>query len=500
VLLEILTIKLTYMKFNYFLLLAFLVVLTTACSEDEEQLAPVAEFTFSPESLLAGDEVQFTDNSQPGSNDIIEWTWDFGVVEANSDQQNATYVYQEEGDYDVRLFIKDASGMTAICEKVITVEDKPVTEFEATLDWTFNNGTAVEGYNDATRAAIADDGTIYYVEGMGANSQVVAVTDNGTSATKKWAYAAGVNIKNAPSVDTDGNVYIGSWAVPSLLSLSAGDGSVRWQGETGNRGVSNSSCAMDDNGNVYVSTKGSASAGLYSFSPDGTKRWEVLDLGSTYSTPALSADGSTAYFFDTSNGLVYAINASDGSFKWNEAVSTSAGYGTSISVDSDGTLYLTTDTEVVAVSDNSSSGAVKWTSAISLANSSGVVIGTDGTLYTGSSAGVYALNPADGSVKWQNEVVIEESVPAVDKNDNIYVGTQDGRLVIINSLGEKVKEFTLGNGIVNSPVMADDGTIYVESYDASAGTITLNKISVPDSAPADSAWPMKGKNRRHTSM
>lgn len=488
------------MKFNYSLLLAFLVVLTSACSKDEDEKAPVAEFTFSPESPLAGDEVQFTDNSQPGSNDIIEWTWDFGVVDGNSDQQNTTYVFQEEGDYDVRLFVKDAAGMTAICEKVITVEAKPVTEFEATLDWAFNNGTAVEGYNDATRAAIADDGTIYYVEGIGANSQVVAVTDNGTTATKKWSYAAGVNIKNAPSVDTDGNVYIGSWAVPSLLSLSAADGTVRWHVETGTRGVSNSTCAMDNNGNVYVSTKGSATSGLYSFSPDGTKRWEVLDLGSTYSTPALSADGSTAYFFDTSNGLVYAINTADGTFKWNEAVSTSSGYGTSISIDSDGTLYLTTDTEVVAVNDNATSGAIKWATEISQANSSGVVIGSDGILYTGSSAGVYALNPADGSVKWQHEVVIEESVPAVDKNDNIYVGTQDGRLVIINSQGEKVKEFTLGSGIVNSPVMTDDGTIYVESYDVSAGTITLNKISVPDSAPASSAWPMKGKNRRHTSM
>lgn len=214
-----------------------------------------------------------------------------------------------------------------------------------------------------------------------------------------------------------------------------------------------------------------------------------------YTSPAISNDGKTGYFYTQATKILHAINLADGSFNWGLKVSSDADYGTSVSIGSDGTIYLTTGSDVIAVTDNGTSGSIKWKAQVSSANRSGVVIGPNGDLYTGSKGGLVSLNPDDGSINWVNDsIVIGNSVPAVDSNGNIYVGTINGKFAIISPSGKLLKELTLGDGLVTSPVIADDGTVYVSAKDGS--NIKLYKISVPNSnGPANSNWPMKGQNR-----
>ena len=78
----------------------------------------------------------------------------------------------------------------------------------------------------------------------------------------------------------------------------------------------------------------------------------------------------------------------------------------------------------------------------------------------------FVFGQSDGSKKWDFKAgggVI--SSPAVGIDGTIYVGSKDRNLYAINPDGTKKWEFITGRWVVSSPKIASDGTIYVGSYD-----------------------------------
>lgn len=488
-------------------LTAVIMSLFIACSDQDDiepiviDPTPLIEFSFTPEEARVKQEVSFSGRWLTGSSVITSWRWNFGDAENSiSNQQNAEFSYSEEGIYTVSLTAKDAEDDSLTVSKEIVIKEPLPDPFEASITWTYNNETAVSNYNDGSSSpVIGDDGTIYYLESYaGAESKMVAVNDAGETATKKWEAALGYNLRNAPAMGPDGDLYIGAWSLEALNKVSAAAGSILWLGDTGS-GISNSTAAIDDNGNVYFGTR---SAGIMSWSSGGELRWAFnSDVSGAryYASPVLSADGQVLYAIIT-NGELYAINTSDGTLKWNEPVPyTGDGTGTSLALDDNGNIYLTSTDAVFAVEDQGENGVVKWSYTTSGANSSGVVVGEDNKIYTGSTAGLVSLNAADGTENWVYESPIEESVPAIDSKGNIYAGTTSGKLIVVNPEGELLKSLNLSENNVHSPTISSDGTVYVEAYDGAE--ITLFKIKVENGeGPADSPWPMKGQNRYNTGM
>lgn len=485
-------------RFSLFLLLSLVFM---GCDKDEdviqEKKNPDVEFAFNPETPTAGEEVVFTANSLTGSSEISTWSWDFGD-NGTSTGMETTYSFEESGSYTVVLTASDIEGTSIEVSKDITVSEKP---FQATIAWSFSNGTKVNKINDASAPAIDDAGIIYYSEGSaGGNTKLVAVMGNETEAQKKWESSLGFDMRNAPAIGPNGNIYVGLWTgKESLVKIDGETGENLWGAST-NGGLSNSTAAIDSDGNVYI---GSYRAGAYAFDSDGELLWNHDPEGVRYySSPVLSADESTLYISMVNGGELRAISTADGSLKWNEPVAISdSGMGTSLSLDSDGTVYVTTGTQAVAITDNGDTGSIKWTSDLEGPNASGVVIGPEGDLYVGTESGLVSLNPADGAMQWiyKTDHAIKESVPAVDSNGNIYVGSIEGEFHIVSPDGEALKIIDLGDNIVNSPTIADNGSVYVEAKDGDQ--ILLYKIIVENSTgPADSPWPMKGQNRKHTSQ
>lgn len=493
-------------RINIFLGIIISCVVFIGCSSKEVQepiyiiATPLVEFSYSPETVRAGEEVSFNARFLTGSSVITSWTWNFGDIgQSTAASQNSSFTFQEEGTYTVALTVSDKNNALTTITEDITVLERLADPFDAVVAWAFTNGTTIPNYNDgASSPAIADDGTIYYLESYGgAESRMIAVEDQSTLAIKKWDYASGSNLRNAPSIGTDGDIYIGAWHNDAMRKIRATNGSEIWA-QTTNSGISNSTAAIDANGNIYVGTR---AEGIISWDSNGTERWKFKEVTGTgyYASPAISADGTTIYALK-SNGFLYAINAGDGTGKWAEPLAlTGDGTGSALSINSDGTLYFTTDTHVVAVTDNGNDMTVKWSIEAQGANSSGVVIGVDGSLYVGTIAGLLSLNPQSGATNWLYGAEINESVPAVDSKDNIYFGTADGKLLVVDKSGELLKQFILTSEEVHSPVISDDGSVYVEGF--SGSSITLFKIDVANSGgPADSPWPMKGQNRRNTSL
>lgn len=490
------------MKIGKLLILSFLFSIAFVACEDDENvenmLPPRADFSFTPTAPIEGEEILFYADPERGSGEIATWYWTFGDPEAStSDKRNPYFTYANAGTYEVILKVMNSAGRSMEISRPVTVSPPPPDEFPANITWEFTTNTPVSNINDGSSSpVIGDDGTIFYVESRaGSESKVVAVTDQGESAELLWASnAIGGELPNAPSIGPDGNIYINAWVDDfAITKLNAADGTIMWSGGIGTD-VSNNTPAVDSQGNTYHGSRSQIpNGGVYSWSPTGEKRWEITGFGAFYAAPVISSDESTVYFLNTDNGEIWAVNTEDGSQKWESPVGLGSGiHGSSLSMDAEGTIYFTTNTHVVAVNDEGETGSIKWQTEVDDASNSGVVIGPQGDLYTGSMGGLLSINPSDGSLNWSYDAEIVESVPAVDVNGNVYVGTNDGNLIIVNSQGQILRELELGDDVVNSPTITDDGTVYVEA--TSNSTIKLYKITVADSGPAESPWPMKGQN------
>ncbi len=135
-------------------------------------------------------------------------------------------------------------------------------------------------------------------------------------------------------------------------------------------------------------------------------------------------------------------------------------------------------------------GTIKWVFESDKGMESSPAIGADGTIYIGSHQNVlYAINP-DGSEKWHFQVgdgpVYSQSgtakysgtkgilsSPAVAKDGTIYFTSQSDLLFALNPDGtEKWRyEIDLSIDIWNSPAIGKDGTVYVGSHDDFRGKL-----------------------------
>jgi outer membrane protein assembly factor BamB len=148
-------------------------------------------------------------------------------------------------------------------------------------------------------------------------------------------------------------------------------------------------------------------------------------------------------------------------------------------VSDDGTIYVgSTDTRLYALDQK---GIIIWTYETGDQIVASPAIGSDGTVYIGSAdRQLYAINP-DGTLKWvyPTKAVLTSS-PALAADGTIYVaGTfldqtficsvedqnpvQLGSFYAINQNGTLQWSITLSGPVNSSPVIADDGTIYIGS-------------------------------------
>jgi outer membrane protein assembly factor BamB len=132
-------------------------------------------------------------------------------------------------------------------------------------------------------------------------------------------------------------------------------------------------------------------------------------------------------------------------------------------IGSDGTIYVGTSEDFYAIN---SDGSQKWIFQTEDWVQSSPAIGSDGTIYVGTNDNnLYAINP-DGTEKWafltEGSVV---SSPAVGSDGMIYVGSSDSNLYAINPDGTEKWAFLTEGKVESSPAIGSDGTIYVGSFD-----------------------------------
>jgi PKD repeat protein len=157
----------TYNSVNTYPITLTVTNATSGCSSTVVQQIEVSNYQAQislPTVVCLGQPVSFTDNSTAGAN---TWSWNFGVNQGTSTEQNPTYTYNTAGTYTVQLASQNtASGCSGSTSASITVQPTPTPSFTATpltncapsvvnfvntstggstYSWNFGNGSTFTG-------------------------------------------------------------------------------------------------------------------------------------------------------------------------------------------------------------------------------------------------------------------------------------------------------------------------------------------------------------------
>jgi PKD repeat protein len=333
----------------------------TVTSPPPANVAPSADFTFSPTNPIVGQTVSFTDGSSDSDGTIVSWAWTFGDG-ATSNNRNPSRIYSAANTYTVTLTVTDNDGETDTQTKQLTVTSPPPANNAPNADFTFaptnpETGTTITftdastdsdgtitnwawNFGDGTTSTQRNPTKAYTTASTFTVTLTVTDDDGATDIQTKQVTVAAPNV--APVADftfTPTNPETGTTITFTDASTDS-DGTITgWAWNFGDTTTSN----------VQNPTKAYTAAGTYTVTltvtdNDGATNTKTKQI--TINTPN---SAPTAAFTWNTNGLTVDFDGSD-------------------SVDSDGTIV-----------------SYVWTS-------DGTQIGTGETLsYTYSAAGTYTV-------------------------------------------------------------------------------------------------------------
>jgi len=289
---------------------------------------------------------------------------------------------------------------------------------------------------------------------------------------KIWEFDSGAPIESTPDL-ADGMIFFGTDS-GTVYALDEGTGMARWSYQTA--GASNISSPAVCNGMVFVCSGGGGGGGcLYALDEaSGTQEWNYSTGGSISGSPAASSD---TVFIGDSNGMLYALNMSDGTSKFTVPVGPPEGDPpgpiASTPVVADPLVYVTsTNGRVYGI--NMVSGTSVWHYVTGGPIISSPAVDTDrNILIVGSQDEyLYALNRMTGALLpsglpvWKTYVGnMDRSSSAISGDGLVYVGTTSNFYCLNEtSAGAIVWSYTTSGPVYSSPALTDEHAI-VSSYD-----------------------------------
>jgi outer membrane protein assembly factor BamB len=254
-------------------------------------------------------------------------------------------------------------------------------------------------------------------------------------------------------------------SAPSLLWKFRTDASV------------NASPVIGQDGTIFLA---SADGRLYALTQIGAEKWSFQAQESIFSTPAIGNDG-TIYFGDLA-GNYYALNP-DGSQKWVHSFSagTDRRITASPAVTNGGISYVPSwNDQLCAVTP---AGNSLWCAGLKGMLSSSPALDLNGNVYIAgqdvnqsTAFALYKYDPNSARQLWKFSDVLgidrnrAISTPAIDAQRNrLYVGMTGDSNGILYELslndGSLVRRIDFDRGILSSPAVGSDGTLYVGSLD-----------------------------------
>jgi len=331
-----------------------------------------------------------------------------------------------------------------------------ITELEK---WRFH----VDGWIDSS-PVVDNNGVIYFSH---TGHHVYAIYPNGIL---KWKYqTGGFMMSSGPAIAEDGTIYVGSWD-DTFYAINP-NGTTKWKCNA--RGTIACSPAIAEDGTIYVGTMRGSNEGEIVAIRNDTLLWYYPTGYYITSDPAIGDDGTI--YCGSGDKYFYALNP-NGTLKWK--FKTGDYIKGPASIAEDGTVYIGSwDDYLYALYPNN--GTMIWRSKVAGGTETNPSIGNDGTIYVGCDR-LYAIYP-NGTKKWTFSLGtnrhIHKSCPAISADGTIYVGTNigevsGGEIIAVNPNGTERwrKKIAFDGWIDSSPVIGEDGTVYIGSaYEVSHG-------------------------------
>lgn len=265
---------------------------------------------------------------------------------------------------------------------------------------------------------------------------------------------------------------------------------LQWSFKT--KGSIHGSPVIAPDGTLYIA---STDRTLYALNSAGQEQWKYVAQESIFGTPALGSDGSV--MFGDLNGRYYSV-LPGGNEKW--IFQLTGGNDrrilTSPVVDSTGQSYIGgwNDNFVAIRAD----GNIRWKSTVAGLVSSSPVLDASENVYIAtqerSELAVRRFKPSSATSVWKytDPIGVDYRIvasPAINTLRNaVYIGVcrdDDGILYGINTeTGTRSFRKVLPKGILSSPAIAQDGTLYIGCLDGNlyainpAGGTTLWSFKV----------------------
>ena len=344
-------------------------------------------------------------------------------------------------------------------------------------------------------SVIGPDGTIY-IGNFPGNLFALRDPGGGDELEVLWRFhpPGATPLHATPALGPDGTVYLGfatglqapepGGTLYALRAPSSGaEGQVAWSVDLG-PGRPTSSPAVASDGAIYMVGGGGR---LFAVAPDGAVRWTAQAGPTLKGSPALGPDGTV--YVPSMDGRLYAVapplgGAGEGSLRWSfdfgqhlgptplvtapqgGGGQTGIGSGASPTVGPDGTIYLgANNSNFYAIGAD---GQLRWLfeAERELAGiwATAALGADDSTLYFGANkGGIYALDRADGSLRWQFNIYGSVySSPALDRQGILYTGSTVGHLYALDSAtGRPIFDHDAGQQLWSAPSIRPDGSLVV---------------------------------------
>jgi sugar lactone lactonase YvrE len=310
------------------------------------------------------------------------------------------------------------------------------------------------------------DGTLYASSSLGT---LVALAPDGSLL---WEHETHYEILGSATLGPDGTLYVGGadydgarYDSRGMIGALAADGTVRWEHQTSDPGGA-SSAAIGPRGTVYF-VDGSA-AELWAIQPSGCVEW-VVDLdGYSASRPAID-DAGNLYLTsrEDQSSHLYCIRP-DGAVSWRFTVSGTVFSGPALAADD--TAIFATDAGVVHAVDGQ--GLPRWEHETGMSIVQGVSIADDDSVFVagleGSEASLFALT-GSGALRWTADLPGNPGCPPlVDAQGTVILGTitssTAGTVVAFSTGGTFAWDYAVSEDAVAQLAIGGGGALFGAGY------------------------------------
>ncbi|HTJ12197.1 MAG TPA: PQQ-binding-like beta-propeller repeat protein [Dinghuibacter sp.] len=288
------------------------------------------------------------------------------------------------------------------------------------------------------------NGVLYMAGGDGNDSNLYALDAN--TGAKLWSFKAASPWQGTPAV-YQGVVYLGTSVDNTFHAVDATTGQQKWSYKSSQPGDGWGVPSVY-NGSVYASCLVSSTYSLDLST--GALNWSRGSL----SPGSPVAVGGLVYVsgYDSSGemGVLYALNAADGSIAWTNPIYQLNGSPTV----SNGVVYVGSYEHFYAF--NAATGAQIWSVPQGSLYTAPQIV--DNTIYFASTGVVVSLNTANGQQNWYNSLVQNTFYQGglVVAHGVIYVGGNDGGVYALDAgTGKVIWTCWTHAGVESTPCVVD---------------------------------------------